>query len=137
MKQGHEKLRICLNDILYLEAMKDYTRIVLNDKQYLVLTTLSEMQERLPPRKFVRIHRSYIVHLDKVTAVTPRTVLVPTHELPIGKLYKHALKGFLLLLLLAVSPFFSSQVGGSLSIPAVVSTIIPGGQLYLPQIRSH
>ena len=69
IKQGHEKCKLHINDILYLEAMKDYTRIVLPDRQYLVLTTLTDMQERLPVEKFVRIHRSYIVHTEKITAI--------------------------------------------------------------------
>ncbi len=101
IKQGHEKCKLRIQDILFLEAMKDYTRIMTVDKQYLVLTTLTDMQERLPADKFVRIHRSYIVHTDKITAVKSNKVFVTTSELPVGKLYKHALKGLLLTLFFA------------------------------------
>jgi DNA-binding LytR/AlgR family response regulator/signal transduction histidine kinase len=97
IKQGHEKCKLMIHDILFLEAMKDYTRIMTADKQYLVLTTLSDMQERLPADKFVRIHRSYIVHTDKITAVKSNKVFVTSNELPVGKLYKNALKGLLTL----------------------------------------
>jgi DNA-binding LytR/AlgR family response regulator len=93
IKQGHEKYKLRIGDILYLEAMKDYTRIFLPGKQYLVLMPLSVMQEKLPPQRFVRIHRSYIVNVDKVTGVKSNRVYLPDHELPLGKLYKHALKG--------------------------------------------
>jgi DNA-binding LytR/AlgR family response regulator/signal transduction histidine kinase len=107
IKQGHEKCKLRIHDILFLEAMKDYTRIVTADKHYLVLTTLSDMQERLPAEKFVRIHRSYIVHTDKVTAMKSNKVFVAAGELPVGKLYKHALKGLLLSLFLTVATFFA------------------------------
>jgi DNA-binding LytR/AlgR family response regulator len=95
IKQGYEKCKLQLQDILYLEAMKDYTRIVVPGKQYLVLTTLSSMQDKLPPEKFVRIHRSYIVRLDKITAVKGNKIFLPSAELPVGKLYKNVLKGIL------------------------------------------
>jgi DNA-binding LytR/AlgR family response regulator/signal transduction histidine kinase len=106
IKQGHEKCKLRIQDILFLEAMKDYTRIMTVDKQYLVLTTLSDMQERLPSEKFVRIHRSYIVHTDKVTAVKSNKVFVASNELPVGKLYKNSLKGLLLTLLVALATCF-------------------------------
>ncbi len=48
--------------------MKDYTRVMMKDRQYLVLTTLSDLLEKLPADKFVRIHRSYAMARDKVMA---------------------------------------------------------------------
>jgi len=99
IKQGHEKMKVRVNDIVYLEAMKDYTRLVLTDGQYLVLTTLSAIQEKLPAEKFVRIHRSYIVNQEKVSSVKGNKVQVLKAELPVSKLYKDALKGMLSLIL--------------------------------------
>jgi DNA-binding LytR/AlgR family response regulator len=95
IKQGYEKHRLFLPDILYLEAMKDYTRIVTTQGQYLVLTTLSGFLQQLPADKFIRIHRSFIVNRDKVDAIRGGKVALATHELPVGKLYKHALNGIL------------------------------------------
>jgi len=95
VKQGYEKHRIQLRDILYLEAMKDYTRIIVPGKQYLVLATLSSMQEQLPAGRFIRIHRSYIVNPDKITGIGGNKVSLPGHELPVGKIYKHAISGIL------------------------------------------
>jgi DNA-binding LytR/AlgR family response regulator len=99
VKQGHDKVKLQLADIRYLEAMKDYTRIILKDKQYLVLTTLSDLLGKLPSGKFVRIHRSYAIQRDKVSAVIGNKVMVAGAELPVGKLYRHALKGMLTVLL--------------------------------------
>ncbi len=70
VKQGHDKVKLQLAEVQYLEAMKDYTRVVMKDRQYLVLTTLSDLLEKLPGDKFVRIHRSYAVARDKVTGVS-------------------------------------------------------------------
>ncbi|MDQ2864364.1 MAG: LytTR family DNA-binding domain-containing protein [Bacteroidota bacterium] len=91
IKQGYDKYKIAMNDILYFEAMKDYTRISTVDKQFLMLSTLNGIIEKLPPGKFVRIHRSYVVNKSRVEAVQKNKVTIHSHELPIGKLYKHAL----------------------------------------------
>src|SRR6185312_6079964 len=110
IKQGHDKCKVQLAEIQFLEAMKDYTRIVTKDKQYLVLTTLSDLLDKLPPGKFARIHRSYAVHLQKVTAVKGNKVELAASELPVGKLYRNALKGMLIVFLLIMG-FWSSGQG--------------------------
>ena len=91
IKQGYEKHRLRLHDILYLEAMKDYTRILVTGKQYLVLSPLINMMEKMPAKKFVRIHRSFVVNVEKITEVSGNKVYIDTTELPVGKLYKDAL----------------------------------------------
>jgi len=101
IKQGFDKYKVNLSEIMYLEAMKDYTRIQLKDKQYLVLTTLTELLERLPQKRFVRIHRSYAVQADKVSVVRGNKVFLAGCELPVGKLYRDVLKVILTLVLLA------------------------------------
>lgn len=94
IKQGYDKYKIPIHDIAYLEAMRDYTRIATVTKQYLVLTTLNGIAEKLPRDIFVRIHRSYIVNRDKVDAIQKNKVTIHSLELPIGKLYKHAISFF-------------------------------------------
>lgn len=91
IKQGYDKYKILLHEILYLEAMKDYTKIVTAAKQFLVLETITHMHQRLPTEKFVRVHRSYIVNIDKIIAVKGQKICICDHELPVGKLYKNAL----------------------------------------------
>ena len=93
IKQGHEKCKLRIHDILFLEAMKDYTRIMLAGKQYLVLAPLINMLEKMPAGKFVRIHRSYIVNLDKITEIRGNKIYIFTTELPLGKLYRDSLIG--------------------------------------------
>lgn len=95
IKQGHNKHRISMSDIAYLEAMKDYTKIVTSSKNYLVLETITGIHERLPQEKFLRIHRSYIVNKEKVESVKAHSVWVHKTELPVGKMYKHVIGGML------------------------------------------
>ena len=91
IKQGHDKCRLLLQEILYLEAMKDYVAIVTEAKKYLVLGTLTGMQEKLPAEKFARIHRSYIANTDKISAWKANKIHISHYELPVGKLYKNVL----------------------------------------------
>ncbi len=93
IKQGYDKHRIRIQDILYLEAMKDYTRVKTQDKQYLVLAPLMQMLEKMPKNKFVRIHRSFVVNLDKINEARGNKIVIGETELPLGKLYKNALNG--------------------------------------------
>ena len=95
IKQGYDKHKISIHDILYLEAMKDYTRMVTSTGQYLVLGTFTAMHDQLPQDRFVRIHRSYIVNQHKIESVAGNRVFISGHELPIGKSYKYALEGIL------------------------------------------
>jgi DNA-binding LytR/AlgR family response regulator len=94
IKQGHDKHKLPVHEILYLEAMKDYTRIKTTAGQYLVLTTLSGILEKLPPGLFVRIHRSYIVNREKIDSVERNKISIRSQILPVGKSYKHVLKPF-------------------------------------------
>lgn len=91
IKQGYDKYKIGISDILYLEAMKDYTKIVTTDQKYLVLSTLNGIIEKLPVEKFVRIHRSYVVNKNRVDAFQKNKVIIQAIELPVGKLYRHEL----------------------------------------------
>jgi DNA-binding LytR/AlgR family response regulator len=95
IKQGYDKYKISIHDILFLEAMKDYTRIVTVTGQYLVLGTFTSMHDQLPPDRFIRIHRSYVVNQHRIESLGGNRVFISGHELPIGKSYKYALEGIL------------------------------------------
>jgi DNA-binding LytR/AlgR family response regulator len=91
IKEGYDKTKILTRDILYLEAMKDYTKIVTITGYHLVLYTLTGLNECLPADRFIRIHRSYIVNRGRITSTKGNKIFVASHELPVGKLYKNAL----------------------------------------------
>ena len=84
--------RVELDEILYIESMKDYSRIVQTIQKPLVMKkSISSIEEMLPEDQFIRIHRSFIVAIQKVTAYTQHHVEVGDLELPIGKIYRHQL----------------------------------------------
>ncbi|MFC0182098.1 DNA-binding response regulator, LytR/AlgR family [Pseudarcicella hirudinis] len=90
VKEGYNHIRILQNDIVYLEAMQDYTKIVTSAKNYMTLTPLSGFMERLPASRFVRIHRSYAVSLSKVREIRNGEIIGDNFTLPVGKTYRPA-----------------------------------------------
>jgi DNA-binding LytR/AlgR family response regulator len=86
--------QIEFQDVLYIEAKKNYTRIALKEKPaILILTTLKQWDEALPPDMFCRIHRSYIVSIDKIKSFDNHYVYLSTEKLPIGDQYRIELLG--------------------------------------------
>lgn len=77
-----------VNDILYLESLKDYVRIV-TSKQLIIKQTITSQEEILPEGQFLRIHRSFVVALNKVDSYSSTHLEVMGKELPIGRHYKH------------------------------------------------
>jgi two-component system LytT family response regulator len=88
IKEGHEKTKIRLHDILYLEALRDYTTIVTPGRKYHVLTTLGNLLNENGFRSFIRIHRSFAVQRHYVKKLDTRTVYLENISLPLGKAYK-------------------------------------------------
>jgi len=91
IKEGHTQVKILLHEILYLEALRDYTGIVTSARKYCILSTLTGLLELKAFAKFVRIHRSYAVQKNYITKITPREVFVNDVPLPIGGIYKGSL----------------------------------------------
>ena len=91
IKQGYDKYKIAIHDIIYLEAMKDYTKIVTETGPYLLLGTLSGVLTKLPSKDFRQVHRSFIINIQKINAVRGNKVILQEYELPVGKFYKHTL----------------------------------------------
>ncbi|RZL35007.1 MAG: response regulator transcription factor [Pedobacter sp.] len=94
-KEGHNMVNLNANEISYLEAYGDYTKIVTEKKSHLTLATLSNFLESLPQGKFLRIHRSYIIAKDKISSFGPKFVNIGPHILPIGKTYIKTIKSIL------------------------------------------
>jgi len=88
IKDGHNHIKLQLYDIIYLEALKDYTGIVTRQKKYCVLTPLSHLLKEKTFRNFIRIHRSYAVQKHFISRITPKEVQVNDTLLPVGRSYK-------------------------------------------------
>lgn len=91
IKDGHDHIRIQFFDIIYLEALKDYTGIITRDRKYCVLTPLGTLLKEKPFESFIRIHRSYAVHKQSIRKVTSKAVMVNNILLPVGRSYKEVL----------------------------------------------
>lgn len=82
-------VKVLTSDILYVESLKDYVRIITTaGKPLVVKQTISALEAMLPTDQFVRVHRSFIASAAHVTTYTPRHVEVAGQELPIGRLYQ-------------------------------------------------
>jgi two-component system, LytTR family, response regulator LytT len=94
IKVEYQWIRVNYKDILYIEALKDYVRLHLQAPQnaILSLTSLKILEERLPSSRFMRVHRSFIVALDKITAITKNALFVDKMEITIGEQYRDAFK---------------------------------------------
>lgn len=85
IKADGQLIRIQLHDILYIEANKDYIFIYTTTARYLTLLSLKQLEERLPAEQFLRVHRSFIVSLAKVSKIEGNLLHVHTHKVPISR----------------------------------------------------
>jgi len=92
---GKKKVKVFLDEILYIESMKEYIRVNTKSKSVLTKFKLSQVEELLSENNFLRIHRSFIVAKDKVDAFSATEVDVGGKQLPIGRSYKELVMSIL------------------------------------------
>ena len=89
VKSDYKLVRVALDDILYIEGLKDYIRIYLEDGQKIMsLMNMKKMEDYLPRPEFLRTHRSYIVHMSKAEAIERFRIVFGDQYLPISDSYK-------------------------------------------------
>jgi len=88
VKSGYRNVKIETDDILYMESLKDYVKIVTTGETITTKYRISDMETELAAKGFLRIHRSFIINLKQVTAFTANDVEIGKTELPIGESYK-------------------------------------------------
>lgn len=89
VKSDSKMMKIAYSDIQFIEAFADYVKIWIGeDKRIVTLQTMKNMEKGLPGDKFMRIHRSFIVAIDKISEVQSHTIKIGNKELPLGKNYK-------------------------------------------------
>jgi len=82
-----------VSEILYIEGMGDYRRIVSEGKRIMTLQSFSELTDLLPPEKFCRVHNSYIVSLDKIEKIERNRIFIKEKVIPVSNLYSRAFYG--------------------------------------------
>ncbi len=88
VKADRKTIRILLSDILFVEGIKDYTRIVLANQKIITKISVGNFFKELPADRFIRVHKSFIVAKNKITAFTALDVEINGVEIPIGRLYR-------------------------------------------------
>jgi DNA-binding LytR/AlgR family response regulator len=80
----YSTVRIDINDILLVEGLKDYVKIVTAAKNYVTKSSMKNVEEKLPSDRFKRVHKSFIVQLDKVQAFENNHLVIGDHRIPLG-----------------------------------------------------
>ncbi|PZX56014.1 LytTR family two component transcriptional regulator [Algoriphagus ratkowskyi] len=90
--RNHNKLiKVMLDDILWVEAERNYCKIITAQQSYMIVSPLNKFCDKIDPKRFVRIHRSFMVNFSKLDAVTDSSVELKGKLIPIGKQYKEDL----------------------------------------------
>ena len=88
-RADRKMVKVFFSDILFIEALKDYIKIVTPNKTIVTKYVLTTLAELLPADEFLRIHKSYIIAINKIESFNADTIQMAKHELPIGRLYKY------------------------------------------------
>jgi DNA-binding LytR/AlgR family response regulator len=84
VKYKEKMVKVFLSEILYIEAERNYCRVYTKSKEYLLSTTLKIMEDKLPPRDFIRVHRSFMVNLMQVDEVAENHVIINQKSVPLS-----------------------------------------------------
>lgn len=92
IKEGHEQTKVKLHDILYLEALKDYTLIITNKKRHCVLSSIGNLLKEDHFQSFIRIHRSFAVQKQFIQKINSSEIILNNDiSIPVGRSYKENL----------------------------------------------
>lgn len=91
VRADRKMVKVMVDDIRYVESLKDYVRLFLSDRQVITKQTITALEDMLPETDFIRVHRSFIVAINKIDSYSPNSVFIGKMEIPVGPLYKHEL----------------------------------------------
>lgn len=97
VKSDHKLIKIDVDDILYIEGLKDYVKIYLDTSPRPILTIMSmkNLEQTLPLNKFIRTHRSYIIQKNKINIIEHNQIIINNTRIPISESYKSKFHEFL------------------------------------------
>ncbi len=91
IKSEYRLQKINTNDVLFLQGNGDYCNVVCADKKVMTLEKLNSFENRLSSKQFIRVHKSYIVALDKIEYIEKKRIKIEDHMIPIGLTYEKSL----------------------------------------------
>jgi DNA-binding LytR/AlgR family response regulator len=89
LRENREMVKVFLKDITYIESLRDYVRVRTSSQEVITYQKISYLEEKLPQSKFIRVHRSFIVAIDRVSSYTPASVKIGAVDIPVGRNYKN------------------------------------------------
>ncbi|KAF0238745.1 MAG: two-component system response regulator LytR/AlgR [Prolixibacteraceae bacterium] len=89
VKADKKTMKVKITDILYIEGLGDYIKLYMSDKKLITNLSMKKIENLLPPEIFYRIHKSFIISLDKIESIEGNMVKINNAKLPIGSLYRH------------------------------------------------
>ena len=97
VKSEYKQIKIFLNDIIYIESMKDYAKIFLTSQSSPIITLLSlkKLNEELPKENFMRVHRSFIVSLEKIEIVEKNQIIFGKQRITVAEPYREQFENFI------------------------------------------
>lgn len=90
VKTEHKIQRIYMDDILYIEGLKDYISIFTKSERVITLQNMKKMEDSLPAGRFIRVHKSYIVALDKIDSIERSRIQIKDKIIPVGDTYRES-----------------------------------------------
>ena len=98
IKSDSRLVQINTHSIHWIEALGNYMRVITEDGKYTILSTMKDVASKLPSDEFVRVHRSFIVRVDKIKSIEDNYIIIADKQINIGKAYKDDLNRYLNLL---------------------------------------
>jgi DNA-binding LytR/AlgR family response regulator len=95
VKSGNKTIKMYFNKILYIEGMRDYLQIHTEDSKIMTLLNFKTIQDLLDPQKFIRVHKSYIVAIDKINYIENNAIKIRDKLIPVSSSYKIAFNSLL------------------------------------------
>lgn len=96
IKVDKKMVKINIDEILFIEGMKEYIKVITPEKTYITHKSLTSLTEELPVERFMRIHKSYTIALNKVKSIEGNRIQISTHNIPIGRNYSKEVKSKIL-----------------------------------------
>ncbi len=88
VKTEHKIQKVYLNDILYIEGLKDYISIFTPAERIITLQNMKKMEDALPEKHFIRVHKSYIVSINKIDSIERSRIFIGEKVIPVGDTYR-------------------------------------------------
>jgi two-component system LytT family response regulator len=96
IKVDKKMVKINIDEILFIEGMKEYIKVVTPEKTHITHKSLTSLTEELPAERFMRIHKSYTIALNKVKSIEGNRIQILSHTIPIGRNYSKEVKSKIL-----------------------------------------